>query len=338
VKMDFSVGFGRHMSIKKVAEHARAAEANGFKQMTNIDSQNLSRDVYSMMTIAALNTERILIGPAVTNPFTRHPTVTANAIGTINELSDGRAWLGIGGGLSSLWTMGVKTRPLKEVRDTIEFVRTYMSGEDAEWNGVKIHSEWQRQSVPIYVGSGGPKSLKQAGEIADGVIMGYVYPEAVKWRVSQIHEGAKAVGRDPKDIDIWARTIVYVTDGRREDAIPETGNYATQAVWKTLQEPHFLETQRKLEEEQPGIMNEFKAVWDAYRPYNHEAIDAPHGKVATMRVIDFCHLVGSPEQIEERIHELKECGITNISCVLYTLKDKIGMMNKIGQRLIPKFS
>ena len=49
-----------------------------------------------------------------------------------------------------------------------------------------------------------------------------------------------------------------------------------------------------------------------------------------MRVIDFCHLVGSPEQIEERIHELKELGITNISCVLYTLKDKIGMMDKIG--------
>ena len=108
MKIDFSVGFGRHMSIKKVAEHARAAEANGFKQMTNIDSQNLSRDVYSMMTIAALNTERILIGPAVTQPYTRHPTVTANAIGTINELSDGRAFLGIGGGLSSLWTMGVK--------------------------------------------------------------------------------------------------------------------------------------------------------------------------------------------------------------------------------------
>jgi 5,10-methylenetetrahydromethanopterin reductase len=290
------------------------------------------------MTISALNTNRILIGPAVTNPYTRHPTVTANAIATLNELSDGRAWLGIGGGLSSLWTMGVKTRPLREVRETIEFIRSYMSGQDADWHGVKVHSEWVRQTVPIYVGSGGPKSLHQAGEIADGVIMGYVHPEAVKWRVSQIKQGAIDAGRDPESIDIWARTIVYVTDGRREDAIPETGNYATQAVWKTLQEPHFEEFTKKLEADQPGIMAEFKAVADAYRPYNHEAIDAPHGKVATMRVVDFCHIVGSPEQIEEKIHVLKDCGITNISCVLYTLKDKIGMMDKIGSRVISRLS
>jgi alkanesulfonate monooxygenase SsuD/methylene tetrahydromethanopterin reductase-like flavin-dependent oxidoreductase (luciferase family) len=264
--------------------------------------------------------------------------VTANAIGTINELSDGRAFLGIGGGLSSLWTMGVKTRPLREVRETVEFVRKYMAGEEAEWQGQPIHSAWQKQSVPIYIGSGGPKSLHQSGEIADGVIIGYVYPPVVKWRVNKIREGALAAGRDPSKIDIWARVIVYVTDGKREDAIPETGNYATQAVWKTLQEPHFEEVLRQLEEEQPGIMDEFKAVWDAYRPYNHEAIDAPHGKVATMRVVDFCHLVGSADHIEERIHELKELGITNISCVLYTLKDKIGMMNKIGSQLIPRFS
>ena len=338
LRIDFSVGFGRHLSITEVGEYARAAEASGFKQVTLIDSQNLSRDVYSMLTVAALNTNRVLIGPAVTNPYTRHPTVTANAIATINELSDGRAWLGIGGGLSSLWTMGVKTRPLRELRETIDFVRAYMGGGEAEWRGTTIHSEWIRQTVPIYVGSGGPKSLHQAGELADGVIMGYVNPDVVRWRVARLKQGAIEAGRDPDSIDIWARTIVYVTDGRREDAIPETGNYATQAVYKTLNEPHFAEVLRHLEEQEPGILAEFKAVTDAYRPYNHEAIDAPHGKVATMRVVDFCHLVGTADQIAERIHELSDCGVTNISCVLYTLKDKIGMMEKIGRSLIPRFS
>jgi 5,10-methylenetetrahydromethanopterin reductase len=337
MKIDFSVGFGRHMSIKKVADHARAAEANGFKQMTNIDSQNLSRDVYSMMTIAALNTERILIGPAVTNPFTRHWTVTANAIATINELSDGRAFLGIGSGVSSVWTMGVKTRPLREVREMVKFIRTYMAGEDAELNGVPIHSEWVRKPVPIYVGSGGPKSLLQAGGLADGVICTCVHPDVVRWRVNRIKEGALAAGRDPSKIDIWARTIVYVTDGKREDALPEVGHYATQRGFQILNEPQFEEFGRQFEEAEPGITSEFKAIWDAYRPYEHEAHNAPHGKFATMRTVDFFHLVGTPEQIAERIHELAECGVTNISCVLYTLKDKIAMMNKIGERLIPKF-
>jgi alkanesulfonate monooxygenase SsuD/methylene tetrahydromethanopterin reductase-like flavin-dependent oxidoreductase (luciferase family) len=128
-----------------------------------------------------------------------------------------------------------------------------------------------------------------------------------------------------------------VTDGKREDAMPELGHYATQRGYKILQEPQFEDFARRLEEAEPGITAEFKAVQDAYLPYQHEAHNAPHGRFATQRTVDFFHLVGTPEQIAERIHELADCGVTNISCVLYTLKDKIGMMNKIGQRLMPLF-
>ena len=338
MKVDFSVGIGRHIPIHEVARHARAAEENGFKQLTFIDSQNLSRDVYSMMTIAALNTEKILIGPAVTNPFTRHPTVTANAIATINELSNGRAWLGIGAGVSSVWTMGLKSRPLREVREMIRFVRSYMSGEEAEWQGANIHSEWIRQTVPIYIGSGGPKSLRQSGAIADGVICTCVHPDVVRWRVGQIKEAAAEAGRDPESIDIWCRCIVYVTDGDPKDAMPEVGHYATQRGYQILQEPQFAEFAQRFEEEEPGITAEFKAIWDAYRPYEHEAHNAPHGKFATQRTVDFFHLVGSPESIAERIRVLSDCGVTNISCVLYTLKDRIGMMRKISEQVMPLVS
>jgi 5,10-methylenetetrahydromethanopterin reductase len=336
--MTFSVGFGRHLAMGQVAEHARAAEDSGFEQMTMIDSQNLSRDVYSMLTVAALKTSRIRMGPGVTNPITRHPTVTANAIASINELSGGRAFLGLGGGLSSVWTMGVKTQPLRDVREMVQFVRAYMSGEEAEYKGAKIHSEWVRHQVPIYLGSGGPKSLYQSGQIADGVIATCVHPEVVKWRVDQVRKGAIDAGRDPASIDIWARTIVYVTDEPKETALLETGHYATQAAYNFLQEEHFSDLQRRLEEQQPGIMAEFEAVSDAYEPYGHEAKNARHGKFATQRVVDFFHLVGTADEITERIHELRECGVTTISCVLYTLKDKIGMMKKISDQIMPRFS
>src|SRR5688572_8328676 len=123
--MKFSCGFGRHLRMDQVAEHARAADEAGFTQMTMIDSQNLSRDVYSMLTVAALNTKRIKLATGVTNPITRHPTVTANAIASINEISGGRAFLGLGGGISSVWTMGVKTQPLRDVREMVGFLRKY---------------------------------------------------------------------------------------------------------------------------------------------------------------------------------------------------------------------
>lgn len=324
--------------MDQVAEHARAADESGFEQMTMIDSQNLSRDVYSMLTVAALNTKRIRLGTGVTNPFTRHPTVTANAIASLNELSGGRAFLGVGGGLSSVWTMGIKTQPLRDVRAMVEFIRGYMSGEEAEYKGAKIHSEWVRQTVPIYIGSGGPKSLYQAGQIADGVIATGVHPDVVRWRVGQIRKGAEDAGKDPSAIDIWARTIVYVTDEPKENALPETGHYATQAGYQVLNEEHFAELRARLEEEQPGIIDEFKAVSEAYEPYAHEAKNAVHGRFATQRVVDFFHLVGTADEITERIHELGECGVTTISCVLYTLKDKIGMMRKINEQIMPRFS
>jgi alkanesulfonate monooxygenase SsuD/methylene tetrahydromethanopterin reductase-like flavin-dependent oxidoreductase (luciferase family) len=213
-----------------------------------------------------------------------------------------------------------------------------MSGGEADWQGATIHSEWVRNQVPIYIGSGGPKSLLQAGRIADGVICTCVHPDVVRWRVNQIKQGAIEAGRDPNSIDIWARTIVYITEGDPMDAMPELGHYATQRGYKILTEPQFEDFARQLEEQEPGITAEFKAIWDAYRPYEHEAHNAPHGKFATKRTVDFFHLVGTPAQIEERIHELADCGVTNISCVLYTLKDKIAMMDAIGSRLIPRFA
>ena len=115
MKADFSVGMGRNLAIAEVASHSKLAEDCGFSHLTMIDSQNLSRDVYSMMTLAALNTHRIKIGHGVTNPFTRHPSVTATASATINEVSGGRAFVGIGAGFSSVMTMGMNARTMQEV-------------------------------------------------------------------------------------------------------------------------------------------------------------------------------------------------------------------------------
>ena len=334
--MKFSCAFGRHERIEESIELARAAEECGFDQMTIIDSQNLSRDVYVQLALVAANTSRIRIGTGVTNPITRHPTVTANAIASLNEASGGRAFLGLGGGVSSVWTMGVKTQPLRDVREMVEFLRKYMAGEDAEYKGTTAHSEWVRDTVPIYLGSGGPKSLFQSGQIADGVIATGVRPEMVKWRCEQIKRGAVEAGRDPSSIDIWARTIVYVTDEDPATTLGETGHYATQAGFAVLNEPQFEELRATLEDEEPGIMDEFKAVADAYEPYAHEAKNARHGTFATQRVVDYYHLVGTADSIVDRIETLRECGVTNISCVLYTLNDKAGMMRKISEQIMPR--
>ena len=225
MKADFSVGMGRNLAIAEVASHSKLAEDCGFSHLTMIDSQNLSRDVYSMMTLAALNTHRIKIGHGVTNPFTRHPSVTATASATINEVSGGRAFVGIGAGFSSVMTMGMNARTMQEFRETVQFIKDYTAGREVEYHGSKMHSEWIRRPVPVYMASIGLRSLRMAGELADGVMLGGVHPEMMKWNLEQIARGAESVGRDPSEIDIWARTEILVADSK-EEARREVASYA----------------------------------------------------------------------------------------------------------------
>ena len=164
MQMNFSVGMGRNLRIDEIARHAQLADECGFTHLTYIDSQNLCRDVYAMMTIGALNTHRIQIGHGVSNPYTRHPAVTAGATATIDELSGGRAFVGIGAGFSALRTMEMHdARPMREFRKSVEFIRAYTRGEEAEWGGVKCHSEWARRQLPIYMASAGIQSTRMSG-------------------------------------------------------------------------------------------------------------------------------------------------------------------------------
>ena len=90
----------------RTAELARRAEAWGFTGMLVADSQNLNADVWIELALAAAATERLHLGPGVTNPLTRHSSVTAAAAATLQVESGGRAVLGLGRGDSALSQIG----------------------------------------------------------------------------------------------------------------------------------------------------------------------------------------------------------------------------------------
>lgn len=340
MKMRFAVGMGRNERIDEIGDHARVAEESGFSALTFIDSQNLSRDIYCMMTIAALNTHHIRIGHGVTVPFTRHPSITANATATINEVSGGRAFVGIGAGGSAGWTMGTKTRPLRDLREAVLFIKKYTAGEEVEFQGARMHSEWIRAPVPVYMGARGPKSLQQAGEIADGVFFSGAHPEVVRWAMEQVEKGALKAGRDPSKIDFWARCMIYV-NGSKDASQREASSYAAHVarLYSILQlkDPDAADLRRRIERAEPGIVDEFKRAHDAWDHYQHERTDASHGKAVTQRVNNFVNLTGKPDDICERINRLGQLGVKTVSTVVYTIIDKKGMMREIGDKIIPHF-
>src|SRR5689334_18056422 len=106
-----------------LAERARLAEACGFDAVWVAD-ERFYREVYSVLSQIASATQRIRLGPCVTDPFARHPALTAMAIATLDEISAGRAVLGLGAGVSGFAELDIRphSRP-RAIREAISLTR-----------------------------------------------------------------------------------------------------------------------------------------------------------------------------------------------------------------------
>jgi alkanesulfonate monooxygenase SsuD/methylene tetrahydromethanopterin reductase-like flavin-dependent oxidoreductase (luciferase family) len=338
------MGMGRDMTLEEIGDEAKLIEDLGFKQVTLRDSQDLDPDVYVMMSVVAMKTNKILIGQGVTVPGTRIPSVTGNATASIDALSGGRAFLAIGAGASAMWTQGKDYRPVKEMRATVSFIRDYIQGKEAKYYDVSTHNQWIKKPYPIYMACSGPSSCRLAGELADGVIMGPgSHPEVAKWRMELIARGAEKAGRDPSKIDYWARTFVVLGDNKTA-CMREASGFGIRNVWMTLglrsDTPEVQDLYRRLSKQIPdldGLIAEGKKCYDAYEPYWHERIDAPHTKFATQRVIDFIHLTGTADDVSEGVEKLRDVGVNNISTVNFTLVDRKAMYRRIAKEVMPRF-
>lgn len=339
--MKFAIGIGRNETIHEIGDNARAAEQAGFDFLSAVDMPFLSREVDSMMTLAALETEKIMIGQGVTDPITRHPLVVANAAATIDELSGGRAFVGIG--TAGPWGKPMKKpAKLKELREAVEFIKRYTAGEEVEWQGVKFQSEWCKRQLPIYMACGGARSCQLAGELADGVISPSNADITTNlWRLEQIAIGAEKAGRDPEDIDFWIRGIIHVAESK-EAARYEAAGYAVNAaylMWSLMSTkgPEAEELRSRLIKEMPTIVEDCKKVHDNFDPAYMEHPDSPAAQFITQDMLDTMHVVGTPEQVCEQLKRIEEAGFKTFGTVTYTIDDKLGMIQRIADEVIPHF-
>src|SRR5438128_8511682 len=150
----------------------RDVEAAGFDGVGILDSQLLCRDTFVTLGLAAVNTSRLMLFPAVTNPLTRHASVLAGAIQTVEELAPGRVKVVIGTGYTSAHTIGRKPATLAEMRACIATLRALLAGETVPFgptSGGLAYSSGRR--IPVLMAASGPKATELAGEIADGVLL-----------------------------------------------------------------------------------------------------------------------------------------------------------------------
>src|SRR3954466_12933348 len=199
--MDFGVTFQTDPPASAIVELTRRAERLGFSHAWTFDSHILWQEPYVIYSQMLAATERIMVGPFVTNPATRDPTVTASLFATLNDMFGNRTVCGIGRGDSSRRVIGQPPANLATLRDAMHVIRELAEGREVEHHGTPVRIPWvQDGRLPIWMAAYGPRALKMVGEHADGFILQTADPAITRWTIESVREAARAAGRDPGGI------------------------------------------------------------------------------------------------------------------------------------------
>jgi 5,10-methylenetetrahydromethanopterin reductase len=204
-------------SADAFAADVRRAEILGWDAALQPDSQLRRRDTYVLLAAAAKATERITLGPLLANPVNRHPTVTASSIATIDELAPGRTLLGWGIGDTAVRLAGLKPARMKDLEASTRLMRALLDGESVEVGAERPARLPHHRPVPIWIAAGGPRTLRMAGAVADGVFVRVGTHEAnIRTAVEAIRAGAVEAGRDPSAVRLGAvfHTVLVDDPGR----------------------------------------------------------------------------------------------------------------------------
>jgi 5,10-methylenetetrahydromethanopterin reductase len=192
-------------SVDAFTADVRRAEQLGWDAALQPDSQLRRRDTYVLLAAAARATERITLGPLLANPVNRHPTVTASSIATIDELAPGRVLLGWGVGDTAVRLAGLKPARVAELEAGTRLMRALLAGESVEVGAARPARLPHHRPVPVWIAAGGPKTLRMAGGVADGVFIRVgTHPANIATAVSAIRAGAVEAGRDPAAVKLAA--------------------------------------------------------------------------------------------------------------------------------------
>jgi 5,10-methylenetetrahydromethanopterin reductase len=333
-RMRLGVVAGPLGAARNVIPIAQAAEKAGFELLGLGDNQSLWRDVYVSLTLASEATSNIRLGPCVTNMVTRNLAVTTSAIATIDEMSGGRAFLGLGPGDSAVYNVGARPARLAEVEAGVKSIRSMLSGHGAVDRGRSMHVRWSTHSLPICVSAEGPKGLAMAGRVADGVFVSFgLSAPDLQAAEQHIAAGALAAGRAPGSIEVWHAARVSIA-GSQDEAMRLARTGMASVAHHAL----------RLSPEAKGVPIEFlpalKELNAPYRPTEH----AEFGDSFNARLVEELGLMpylvnryalaGTPEQCAKRVSELAGLGIRRL-LLMFSGPDLEAQIHRWRQDVMP---
>jgi 5,10-methylenetetrahydromethanopterin reductase len=329
------MNFCLHGSARTVSEavaRAQRAEELGFEAIFFADSHMNNVDPYQLMALCAVRTKKIRLGTAVTNMVYRDPTITANSFATLNEISGGRAIVGLGTGDGPVYSLGRTATKLADFEQGLRVIRDLLHDRGIEISKTKERASASRvalkvgrRPVPVYISAEGPKTLRVAGRTCDGVILGTGFDASVlRWARKQIAVGAAEEGRDADGIDIMPAGMMCVDDD---------GDLARQRVRSRMANRahhNFRFTMETVPEGEIAGVKKFMENFDIAKPIE-ERIDPDF---VTDYLLQRFTIAGTPEECRAKIRALEGEGVRR---VLLTPPNSIynEVMELWGKRVIP---
>lgn len=318
--------------LSRFREQVRLAERLGYSAIGVGDSPAGWHELYVSLTVAAAETRRALLTTMVTTPGLRHPVVTAGAASALYELTGGRVVLAIGSGGSALGSVGRKATGQRELRQYVESCRALLRGEPAEVDGHTAVPLRRARPVPVYMSADGPKALRLAGEVADGVVIGLgMSLDVVAGKVETIRQAARAAGRDPEAIDIWGLSFTSVRDSQ-EEANWDITAFLASVGGMGLKAPHM---RALIPADLMGAVLELERRYD---PRQHVVVGGAGARmVEELGLVDFLvglrGVTGTPAQFRDFAEQAGKLGVKRLMVPLPGVADPEGTLTRVAGAL-----
>jgi len=329
MKFGFSYGDAPYTKSLELWETARDA---GFDQAWSWDSHIIWQEAWSLMgwLIGTVKPD-FEYGTCVTNPRTRDPLVTASAFATLNQITGGKMICGIGRGDSSVRVIKRKPAKLADVERAVEIIRTAGSGEPMDMgDGVEALLPWASGKVPVYVAGYGPRALKLAGKVGDGIIFQIADPFVIEWSMQHVREGAEEAGRSLDDFTLHVATASFISDDM--DEAREQCRWFPAVVGN-----HIADVLRHHEPEGlPQELIDYVSARGDYDYRDHAEQGTEHSEYVPDEIVDRFCVLGTKEQCIEKVRELENLGVGELN--LYPHVDGIlDVIETYGKEIAPKF-
>jgi probable F420-dependent oxidoreductase len=328
--MDFGVTLQTNPPASRVIELTKKVEDLGFTHAWTFDSHILWQEPFVIHSQMLSATERIMVGPFVTNPVSRDPSVTASTFATLNEMFGDRTICGIGRGDSVVRVLGRKPTTLRQLEEAVHVIKELAEGREADYSGMKVSIPWVSEGkLDMWMAGYGPKALNLIGRKADGFILQLADPVILEWTMKHVHDAAKEAGRDPKEVKVCVAAPAYIGDNlaHQRDQCRwfggMVGNHVADLVARYGEDS-----------EVPHALTDYIGTRQGYDYSHHGQAGNPSTDFVPDDIVDRFCVLGPVEDHVRKLNELKDLGADQFN--IYLMHDAMEeTLEAYGEEIIP---